>query len=559
MALDADLVAQLTTLLENVREPIELVHTTDDSDKSRELIELLDQIAGLSDKVTARPAQGDERGPRTPAFTIARTGTDVGVTFAGIPLGHEFSSLVLALLQVGGHPVKEDEATIAAVQAVEGEHEFVTYMSLTCQNCPTVVQALNAMSVINPRIRHTSVEGSLFQDEISEREILAVPTVYLDGELFDSGRMELSQIVAKLDERTGGAGAQQAAAELSQREPYEVLVVGGGPAGASAAIYSARKGIRTGLVAERFGGQVLDTMAIENLVSVPHTEGPRLAADLEQHVREYEVDLIKGQEARALAGAGDDGLARVELASGASLRARTVVVATGARWRTMGVPGEDEYRNKGVTFCPHCDGPLFKGKRVAVIGGGNSGVEAAIDLAGVVGHVTLVEFLDEMRADQVLQDKLRSLPNVDVVLGTRTTEVVGDGSKVTGLRHEPRDGGESTLTELDGVFVQIGLLPNTEWLEGSGLALTDRKELVVDGRGATDLPGIFGAGDCTTVPYKQIVVALGAGSTAALSAFDHLIRTDSPSSTHSVAATKEADGPGDEIDTPDIASGAQRP
>lgn len=557
MALDAPLATQLKSLLDNLREPVELVAAYDERPKSGELRELLTQIAGMHDLLTLREAEGDEIGERRPAFRIQRVSApEVAVTFAGLPLGHEFSSLVLALLQVGGHPVKEDEATLAAARAVQGEHHFVTYMSLTCQNCPTVVQALNALAVLNPGVSHTVVEGSLFQDEVEREGVMAVPSMRLDGESFGSGRMELSEILAKLDDITGGTGSLEAAAALSEREPYDVLVLGGGPAGASAAIYAARKGIRTGLVADRFGGQVNDTMSIENLVGTPRTDGPTLAADLERHVHEYDVDLVKGQTASGITEAGEDGLVTVDLASGAGLRARSVIIATGARWRTMDVPGEDEYRNKGVTFCPHCDGPLFKGKDVAVIGGGNSGVEAAIDLAGVVRHVTVVEYLDEMRADEVLQRKLRSLPNVDVELGRRTTEVAGDGAKVTGLVHEPRDGGDAVTTAVDGVFVQIGLLPSTEWLIGSGVELSERGEVVVDDRGATSLPGVFAAGDVTTTPYKQIVVALGDGSTAALSAFDHLIRTSAPAGADTTPATKVADGDpvdSDPTDVPDIA------
>lgn len=550
MALDPNLASQLTAYLENLREPIELVAALGDDPKSNELAELLAEIEGMSEKITRRDADGAER---VPSFAITRIGDpEVSVSFAGLPMGHEFTSLVLALLQVGGHPSKASQDVIDQIRGLTGEHRFETFFSQSCQNCPDVVQALNLMSVLNPNIEHVSIDGAVFPEEAEQRGVMAVPTVFHNGESFGSGRMELAEIVGKVDELSGGDAAAQAAEELSAREPYEVLVVGGGPAGASAAIYAARKGIRTGMVAERFGGQVLDTMAIENLVSVPHTEGPKLAADLERHVDEYEVDLVRSQIAAGLS-TGEDGLARVDLTSGASLAGRTIVLATGARWRTMGVPGEEEYRNKGVTFCPHCDGPLFKGKSIAVIGGGNSGVEAAIDLAGVVGHVTLVEFLDEMRADDVLQRKLQSLPNVDVRLGTKTTEVVGDGAKVTGIRVEPRDGGESEQLDLEGVFVQIGLLPNTEWL-GDAVELSERGEIVIDGVGRTNRPGVFAAGDCTTEPYKQIVTALGAGSTASLSAFDHLIRTSAPDEDASIAATKVADGPleaGDQIDVPD--------
>ncbi|MCH8612594.1 alkyl hydroperoxide reductase subunit F [Arsenicicoccus dermatophilus] len=521
--LDADLTTQVKTLLENVKEPIELVASLDDRPKSEEMRSLLEEIAAQSDRVTAR-FDGDAE--RRPSFRIERTGTDHAVEFAGLPMGHEFTSLVLALLQVGGHPVKEDAELVEQVKGIDRDLHFVTYMSLSCQNCPTVVQALNAMAALNPRIRHTAVEGSLFQDEIEEHGIKAVPTVYLDGELFESGRMTMADILGRID----SGAADRAAQRLAEKEPYEVLVVGQGPAGATAAIYTARKGIRTGLVGERFGGQVLDTMAIENFASVPYTEGPRFADGLKEHVGQYDVDVVSGPLATELVPAQSEGGYHVVKFGDAELKARSVVLATGARWRHMGVPGEEEYRNKGVTFCPHCDGPLFKGKRIAVIGGGNSGVEAAIDLAGVVGHVTVLEFMPQMRADQVLQDKLRSLPNVDVLLNVATTEVVGDGKAVTGLRYDERESGESKKLELEGIFVQIGLLPNTEWLKGS-VELSERGEIVVDGHGRTSIPGVLGAGDCTTVPYKQIVVAEGAGATAALSAFDHLIRTSAPATT----------------------------
>jgi len=519
--LDASTTAQLKTYLEKVTTPIELVASLDDSPKSAELAALLEETAALSDKVTYRRADDDAR---RPSFRIERVGTDIRVQFAGLPMGHEFSSYVLALLQVGGHPVKVSDELADTIKSLDGDYQFETYMSLSCQNCPDVVQALNAMSVLNPRIRVVAIDGALFQDEVEARKVLAVPTVYLNGELFDSGRMSIEQIVAKLD--TGAAARD--AEKMKGKAPFDVLVVGAGPAGATAAIYAARKGLRTGMAAERIGGQVLDTMAIENFISVPHTEGPKLAAALEEHVREYDVDIMPMQEAVELIPALEKGgLTEIRFRNGATLSARSVVLATGARWRNMNVPGEQEYRNKGVTFCPHCDGPLFKGKRVAVIGGGNSGVEAAIDLAGVVGHVTLLEFDTKLRADAVLQRKLHSLPNVDVILNAATTEVVGDGTQVTGLRYRDRDTDEQHELALEGVFVQIGLLPNTEWLKGT-LELTDRGEVVVNAAGATSAPGVFAAGDCTTTPYKQIVIALGAGATASLSAFDHLIRTSAP-------------------------------
>ena len=528
--LDASLATQLRGYLEKLTEPVELVAALDDSAKSAELAELLDEIAAMSERVSVR-RDGEVPGAsgRRPAFAIVRAGTThpdpgVHVTFAGIPMGHEFTSLVLALLHVGGHPPVAAAETIEQIRRLEGSYAFETYFSLSCQNCPDVVQALNLMSVVNPGISHVAIDGALFPAEVEARQVMAVPTVFLNGEPFDSGRMSLEQIVAKLD---GGAAAGEIA-RLDEKEPFDVLVVGGGPAGAAAAIYAARKGIRTGIAAERFGGQVLDTVGIENLIGTTYTEGPQLAAALEAHVHEYDVDLIDLQKATRLVPAGGDGgLLGVELENGATLRSRAVVLSTGARWRQIGVPGEGEYRNKGVTYCPHCDGPLFAGKRVAVIGGGNSGVEATIDLAGIVDHVTLVEFDTQLRADDVLVRKLHSLRNVTVILNARTTEVRGDGSKVTGLVYEDRDSSAVHDLALEGVFVQIGLLPNTEWLRGT-VELSPRGEVVVDDHGRTSVPGVFAAGDCTTVPYKQIVVALGAGSTAALSAFDYLIRAPLP-------------------------------
>lgn len=527
--LDASIATQLKTHLAKITEPVELAASLDDSPKSAELEELLREIAGLSERITLVRSDDDER---RPSFAIRRvTGDEPWVRFAGIPMGHEFTSLVLALLQVGGHPSTADEAVLQQVRDLPGEYHFETYFSLSCQNCPDVVQALNLMSVVNPRITHVAIDGALFQEEVDARQVMAVPSVFLNGEPFGQGRMSLEQIVAKLD--TGAA--QRIADEIAGKDPFDVLVVGGGPAGASAAIYAARKGIRTGVVSERFGGQVLDTMAIENFISVSRTEGPKMAAALEQHVKDYDVDVMDLQRAIGLKPSdAEGGLATVTLESGAAVEARTVILATGARWRQMDVPGEAEYRNRGVTYCPHCDGPLFKGKRVAVIGGGNSGVEAAIDLAGVVGHVTLIEFDDKLRADDVLQRKLRSLPNAEVIVSALTTEVLGDGEKVVGLRYTDRTSDESNELVLDGIFVQIGLLPNTEWLEGT-VELSGRGEVVIDDRGQTSVPGVFAAGDSTTVPYKQIVIAMGAGSVASLSAFDHLIRTSAPAEAEAVA------------------------
>ncbi len=515
--LEDSLKAQLKAYLVNLRQPIELVAALDASPKSQEMLALLTDIVAQSDKVTLRQDGTDSR---KPSFAIAPLDAQARVQFAGLPMGHEFTSLVLALLWTGGHPPKVEQAVIDQIVALEGDYRFETYFSLSCQNCPDVVQALTLMSVLNPRIQHVAIDGALFQAEVEARKIMAVPTVLLNGEPFAQGRMSLEQIVAKLD-----SGAEARAAEaLGAKPEFDMLVVGGGPAGAAAAVYAARKGIRTGLLAERFGGQVLDTMGIENFISVPHTEGPKLVQGMEQHVKDYGVDIMTLQTAQALVpSTTPGGLIEIKLASGASLKSRSVILSTGARWRQMNVPGEETYRNRGVAYCPHCDGPLYRGKRVAVIGGGNSGVEAAIDLAGIVASVTLIEFDSQLRADAVLQRKLESLPNVTVITSALTTEVHGDGDRVVALSYLDRQSEETHRVELEGIFVQIGLIPNTEWLKGV-VDLSPRGEIEIDGRGQTSVPGVFAAGDATTVPFKQIIIAAGDGSKAALSAFDYLIR-----------------------------------
>jgi alkyl hydroperoxide reductase subunit F len=518
--LDEGLKTQLNAYLQNLRQPVELVASLGDGAGSKDMLALLQDVAAASDKVTLT-LDGDDA--RKPSFAISRASGDADVRFAGLPLGHEFTSLVLALLHVGGHPPKIDAEVIERVKALDGDYHFETYFSQSCQNCPDVVQALNTMSALNPRIRHVAIDGALFQQEVEARQVMAVPTVLLNGQPFGQGRMDLEQILARLDT---GAGTRMAE-KIKAKAAFEVLVIGGGPAGAAAAIYAARKGIRTGVAAERFGGQVLDTMAIENFISISHTEGPKLVSGLEQHVKDYDVDIMNLQKAVALVPAqGPGGLIEIKLENGASLTSRSVILSTGARWRNVNVPGEDQYRNKGVAYCPHCDGPLYRGKRVAVIGGGNSGVEAAIDLAGIVAHVTLIEFDSQLRADAVLQRRLASLPNVSIIRSAMTTEILGDGAKVNGLTYRDRNSDAVHRVDLDGVFVQIGLVPNTEWLKDSGVALSNRGEIEVDYRGETSVPGVFAAGDATTTPYKQIIIAMGEGSKASLSAFDYLIRLD---------------------------------
>jgi len=514
--LDANLKAQLKAYLERVKLPFEITASLDDSPAAQEMHGLLQDIVSLSDKITLKT---DGTDARKPSFALNRLGESPRIRFAAIPMGHEFTSLVLALLQVGGHPPKIEQDVIDQIKDLDGDFRFETYMSLTCHNCPDVVQALNLMAVLNPRISSVVIDGALYQEEVADRQILAVPMVFLNGEHFGQGRMEVDEIVAKLD--TGAAARD--AAKLSAKDAFDVLIVGGGPAGAAAAVYAARKGIRTGMLAERLGGQTMDTMSIENFISVLETDGPKFAAALEQHAKRYDVDIMNLQRAQKLTPAGADGLVGIQLENGATLKSRTVILSTGARWREVNVPGEKAYRNKGVAYCPHCDGPLFKGKRVAVIGGGNSGVEAAIDLAGIVAHVTLLEFGTELRADAVLVDKLKSLANVAIHTNAQTTEISGTDGKVSGLTYIDRKSGESKSVALEGVFVQIGLVPNSEWLKGT-LELTRHGEIVVDARGQTSLAGVFAAGDVTTVPFKQIIIATGDGAKAALGAFDHLIR-----------------------------------
>ena len=517
--LDDNLKAQLGAYLERVQQPFEIVASLSDSENSREMLDLLQTIAGLrSDKITLRTDGNDAR---KPSFTLQRVGADNSLRFAGLPLGHEFTSLVLALLWTGGHPPKEEAETLDNIRALDGDFNFEVYMSLSCHNCPDVVQALSLMAILNPKVKTTVIEGGAFQEEVTQREIMAVPMVFLNGQMFASGKMTVAEIVAKLDTNS----AAKEAAKMDAKAPYDVLIVGGGPAGAAAAVYAARKGIRTGVAAERFGGQVNDTLAIENYISVLETDGPKFAMALEAHAKAYDVDIMNLQRAESIVPAAQPGgLIEVKLANGGVLKSKTVILSTGARWRNVNVPGEQEYKNKGVAYCPHCDGPLFKGKRTAVIGGGNSGIEAAIDLAGIVAHVTVVEFADQLKADAVLVNKLKSLPNVTVHTNAQTTEITGADGKVNGLKYKDRATGEEHLVALEGVFVQIGLVPNTEWLKGT-VELSKFGEIVVDAKGHTNVPGVFAAGDCTTVPYKQIVIAAGDGAKAALSAFDHLIRT----------------------------------
>ncbi|ACQ70735.1 alkyl hydroperoxide reductase, F subunit [Exiguobacterium sp. AT1b] len=505
--LEAAIKQQLDQYLQLMEGDVVLRVSAGEDKVSNEMLELVNELASMSSRISVERATLE----RTPSFSVNRPSEETGIVFAGIPLGHEFTSLVLALLQVSGRAPKVDADTIKQIQNIEGTYHFESYISLSCHNCPDVVQALNVMSVLNPNITHTMIDGAAFKDEVEAKEIMAVPTVFLNGESFGNGRMSLEEILAKL-----GTGPDASA--FSDKDPYDVLVVGGGPAGASAAVYAARKGIRTGIIAERFGGQVMDTMGIENFIGTAYTEGPKLVASLEEHVKEYGIDVMNLQRAKRLE---KKDLVEIELENGAVLKSKSVILSTGARWRNVNVPGEVEFKNKGVAYCPHCDGPLFEGKRVAVIGGGNSGIEAAIDLAGIVKHVTVLEFAPELKADQVLQDRLHSLPNVTVITNAQTTEITGT-DKVNGISYVSRETNESHHVELEGVFVQIGLVPNTDWLDS--VERNNFGEIVVDRHGATNVPGVFAAGDCTNSAYKQIIISMGSGATAALGAFDYMIR-----------------------------------
>ncbi|KUP09771.1 NADH dehydrogenase [Bacillus coahuilensis m2-6] len=506
--LEKDIKAQLNQYLELLENDIVLKVSAGEDKVSNDILDLINEIASMSSKISVEETKLE----RTPSFSVNRVGEDSGIVFAGIPLGHEFTSLVLALLQVSGRAPKVDQSIIDQVKNISGEYHFETFVSLSCHNCPDVVQALNIMSVLNPNITHTMIDGAINRDEAERRNVRAVPAVFLNGEFWNGGRITIQEILAKLGE---GPKAE----DFADRDPYDVLVVGGGPAGSSAAIYAARKGIRTGIVAERFGGQIMDTLSIENFISVKATEGPKLAQALEEHVKDYNIDVMDLQRAKRLE---KNELFEIELENGAVLKSKSIIISTGARWRNVNVPGEEEFKNKGVAYCPHCDGPLYEGKNVAVIGGGNSGIEAAIDLAGIVKHVTVLEFAPELKADSVLQKRLYSLPNATVITNAATKEITGSDN-VNGLTYTDRETGEDHHVELEGVFVQIGLIPNTDWLEGT-LERNRMGEIIVDKSGATSMPGVFAAGDCTDSAYNQIIISMGSGATASLGAFDYLIR-----------------------------------
>lgn len=543
--LNASLTAQLSELLKKIVSKIEIVSYVDNSETSQKVRALLEEVSQQSNKISIVEVNNNEtnNSKRKPSFELRRKldnsvngESTVSVSFAGLPLGHEFSSLVLALLQVSGYAPKISDEQREAILKL-GPHNVTTYMSVTCLNCPEVVQSLNTISIINPKIQHTVVEGSAFREEVERLGIMSVPAVFEDGKLISSGRAgidELVEILASNEKSDGNnsiSAANVALAEkMNAQDPYDIVLVGGGPAASAAAIYTARKGLRTAMIMDHRGGQVVETESIENHISQTHTTGAQLAADLTKHISQYDIDVFTPDWADSLDLAKEAyGLHTIHARSGGVLKARAVIIATGATWRTLGVPGEDEYRNRGVSFCPHCDGPLFKDKNVVVVGGGNSGVEAAIDLAGIAKHVTVVEFMDTLKADQVLLNTLHNLPNTEIITSAAVSKVEGNGNKVTAVKYIDRNSANNSeskehVIEADGVFVQIGLAPNTRWLANQ-IPLNNRGEIITNRAGCTDVPGIFAAGDCSDEPYKQIVTAYGTGANAALSAFDYLIRS----------------------------------
>lgn len=532
--LDSNLTTQLAGLLTKMVNPINLVAYVDSSKNSQKVIELLNEVADQSSKITV--IKGDKNSAnRKPSFEVLNPQTNVSVSFAGLPLGHEFSSLVLAILQVSGYAPKISDSQRKAILSI-GSHEITTYMSVTCINCPEVVQSLNTISIINPKVKHIAVEGSAFKDEVDALGVMSVPAVFENGKMISSGRSSIDELVAILlsqEENSDSSnskvsGDYSLAQKMNAKNPYDVILVGGGPAASAAAIYTARKGLKTAMIMDHRGGQVVETESIENHISQTHTTGAKLANDLTNHIAQYDIDVFTPDWATSLDIAEESyGLHTINTKSGGNLKAKAVIIATGATWRTLGIPGEDEYRNKGVSFCPHCDGPLFKNKNVVVVGGGNSGVEAAIDLAGVANHVTLIEYMNTLKADQILVNALNNLSNTTVITGAALSSIEGDGRKVIAVRYKDRNAsnGENSekILHTDGVFVQIGLMPNTKWISNK-LSLNNRSEIVTDRKGCTSVHGIFAAGDCTDEPYKQIVTAYGSGANAALSAFDYLIR-----------------------------------
>ena len=512
--LDQNLKNQLAQYLDMLKTEVTIGLSVTNDEKSNKVRGFVEDVASLSDKINVV----EKNLAHTPAFELIGEKDHGQIIFAGVPLGHEFSSFALALLQVGGIEPKIDESTKNRILAIEDTQKLETIVSLSCHNCPEVVQSFNIMAVLNPNINHTMIEGSMFQEIAEDRDVLAVPAIFKDGEFLEGGKQTMDSILELI-------GSKKSSDDFADKPAFDVLIIGGGPAAATAAVYAARKGVKTGLVASEFGGQVVETLGIENIPGFKYTEGPDFMANMKEQVTALDVDVMTGALASDIKEAENSSnrLIEVELDNGAKLESRTVVIATGARWRLLGIPGETEFRNKGVAYCTHCDGPLFKGKPVAVIGGGNSGIEAAIDLAAMVDHVTVLEFLPELKADQVLQDKLYSLDNVTVIKNAQTTGLYGD-SRLERLEYTDRESGEEHSLEVEGCFIQVGLVPNTEWLKDSEVKLTERGEILVDGEGKTSLEGVYAAGDATDSVFKQIVIAAGSGATAALGAFNYLMR-----------------------------------
>ena len=513
--LENNLKQQLAQYLDMLKTEVTIGLSVSQDENSNKVREFVNEVAELSDKIKVE----EKELAYTPSFELKGDFEHGRIIFAGVPLGHEFASFALAMLQAGGITPKVDEATKKRIESIDGG-DFETIVSLSCHNCPDVVQALNIMAILNPNINHTMIEGSMFQDIVESRDVLAVPAIFKNGEFLEGGKQTMDTL---LDKIAGGKSAD----DFADKAAFDVLIIGGGPAAATAAVYAARKGVSTGLVASDFGGQVVETLGIENIPGFKYTEGPSFMGQMEEQVTALGVDIMTGTLAQNIKesenSSQDLRLIEVELDNGAKLEARSVVIATGARWRLLGIPGETEFRNKGVAYCTHCDGPLFKGKKVAVIGGGNSGIEAAIDLAAMVEHVTVIEFLSELKADQVLQDKLFSLGNVEVVKNAQTTGLYGE-NKLERLEYLDRETNEEHAIDVEGCFIQVGLVPNTDWLKESEVELTDRGEIIVNPDGSTSLESVYAAGDATNSLFKQIVIAAGSGATAALGAFNYLMR-----------------------------------
>jgi alkyl hydroperoxide reductase subunit F len=513
-----DILNALKGYTANMTSDVALVLQTGDHDKRPELKKFLEDVATVNARITV--AERDDPELRSPiSFKLEVDGADSGVRFSGLPGGHEFNSFVLALLHASGTPMKLDDSLKSIIAGIDEELRFEVFVSLSCHNCPDVVQTLNQFALLNPKISAETIDGGHFQDVIDARNIQGVPTVFLNGEIFANGKVDPSVLVSKLMETKPDA-IRKAAPDTPSLPVQDMVVVGGGPAGAAAAIYAARKGLKVTMVADRIGGQVKDTMGIENFISVSQTTGPELSGNLLAHLRDYPITIREPFLVEKIE-KGD--LKKVHLTSGEVIETKTVIIASGAKWRELGVPGERENIGNGVAYCPHCDGPFFKGKDVAVIGGGNSGIEAALDLAGIVKSVTVFEFMPDLKADKILIDQAEKRDNIAIIRNAATQQIVADGGKVTAIEYKDRASDEVSRRDLAGVFVQIGLVPNSAFAKDL-VETTKFGEIVVNERCETSEPGIFACGDVTTVPYKQIVIAMGEGSKASLSAFDYMLR-----------------------------------